>query len=160
MTVYDIILENNIYYERELFVLAHSQKEEGKTDLLEYVLKISDKRRAELIRTAWRIENSTKETDRLKQTNMEILEKATENQCVCYGQWSIHAIKTLHENNIDIEHFKTAIKNAIQHGRKKTNNLIIVGPYNCGKTFLLQLITEILKCFVSPATGTFAWVGA
>ena len=37
---------------------------------------------------------------------------------------------------------------------------MIIGPANCGKTFILRPLTEIFKCFVSPASGTFAWVGA
>jgi hypothetical protein len=36
---------------------------------------------------------------------------------------------------------------------------MIVGPANCGKTFLLQPLTNIYKAFSNPATGSFAWVG-
>ena len=37
---------------------------------------------------------------------------------------------------------------------------MIIGPANCGKTFIFKPLTELFKCFVSPASGTFAWVGA
>ena len=44
-------------------------------------------------------------------------------------------------------------------GRSKGNNVMFIGSANCGKTFVLNLLTEVFKCFVSPASGTFAWVG-
>ena len=50
------------------------------------------------------------------------------------------------------------MKEALLHGRKKGNN-VMIGPSNCGKTFLLKPLTEIFHCFPSPASGTFAWVG-
>ena len=37
---------------------------------------------------------------------------------------------------------------------------MISGPANCGKTCMLKLVRDIFNCFVSPATGTFAWVSA
>ena len=37
---------------------------------------------------------------------------------------------------------------------------MVTNPVNCGKTFLLHPLTQIFEFFVSPATGTFAWVGA
>ena len=63
-------------------------------------------------------------------------------------------------NNINIEIFKTAIRQALQMGHSKGSNIILIGPANCGKTFVLNLLTEVFKYFVSPASGTFAWVGA
>ena len=63
-------------------------------------------------------------------------------------------------NGIDQNEFTTAVLEALSDGRKKGNNIMIIGPANCGKTFILRPLTEIFKCFVSPASGTFAWVGA
>ena len=59
LKVYDIIIDQNLRSEQDLFVLANSQKEEGKVDLLEYILKMSKKRRAELLETAWLVNDST-----------------------------------------------------------------------------------------------------
>ena len=44
-------------------------------------------------------------------------------------------------------------------GRSKETNILIIGPANCGKTFLLKPLQKIFQCFSNPATGTFAWVG-
>ena len=37
---------------------------------------------------------------------------------------------------------------------------MIVGPANCGKTFMLNPLCSIFNCFEIPASTTFAWVGA
>lgn len=160
MDLYHIIVTNNINTERELFVLANLQKNEGKMDLLKFILTISDKRRCEIIRNAWRVENSMKENDRLKLTAIQILQEARKKPCVCAGDYYIHVGQTLEQNNIDANKFREAVTNALRYGRKKGNNVMLIGPANCGKTFVLQPLTEIYNSFVSPASGTFPWVGA
>ena len=45
-------------------------------------------------------------------------------------------------------------------GRGKFQNILIIGPANCCKTFLLKPISLVYRSFVNPATSTFAWVGA
>ena len=47
----DIVKENNIHNELDIFVLARQLKAAGKTDLFQMVFKISGKRRAELSST-------------------------------------------------------------------------------------------------------------
>ena len=158
--VYDIITTNNIRNERDLFCLALQQKEEGKTDLMTYVLTISDKRRGEIVKTAWRMNNASVNRERSNKTRLQLLEEAENTECSCAGQWAEKAVETLRSNSIDPDVFRDCVKNALEHGRKKGNNLMLIGPANCGKTFLLKPLTKIFKCFVSPASGTFAWVGA
>lgn len=36
---------------------------------------------------------------------------------------------------------------------------MIVGPANCGKTFILKPLTVMFKTFCNPASGSFACVG-
>ena len=84
---------------------------------------------------------------------MEILEEAKYASCVCNGEWQKRAIETLSNNNINIENFKTAIRQALQMGRSKGNNIMLIGPANCEKTFVLNPLTEVFKCFVSPPQG-------
>jgi len=36
---------------------------------------------------------------------------------------------------------------------------MLVGPTNCGKSFLLNPIELMYNCFVNPASGKYAWVG-
>ena len=50
--LYDIIVEKGLRTEKDLFLLACNQKAEGKTDLLAFIMKQTDKRRAEILKTA------------------------------------------------------------------------------------------------------------
>ena len=155
--VYDIIFQNELKTERELFLLANSQKQEGKTDLLEFILKLSDKQRSELLKTAWRVHNAVNEDCWLKMTALEILiAKGSASDCVCDRQYRHCAAEILDDNSIDKAEFKEAVTKALSEGRKKGNNIMLIGPANCGKTFILSPLREIFKCFVSPASGTFA----
>ena len=52
------------------------------------------------------------------------------------------------------------IKELLDKGRGKYRNIMIVGPANCGKTFMLNPLNVIYKTFCNPACGSFAWVGA
>ena len=36
---------------------------------------------------------------------------------------------------------------------------MIVGPANCGKTFIFNPLTSIFQTFCNPGSGSFAWVG-
>jgi hypothetical protein len=45
-------------------------------------------------------------------------------------------------------------------GRGKYRNILIKGPANCGKTFLLNPLNSIYRTFTNPAVTNFAWVCA
>ena len=70
------------------------------------------------------------------------------------------AIKTLENNGVHVGSFKQAIKGLLVKGRSKYINIIITGPANCGKTFILQPLSVIFKCFQNPSASAFARVGA
>ena len=59
-----------------------------------------------------------------------------------------------------IEVFTEAVKNLLEQGTGKFCSILIKGPANSGKTFLLNLLNIVYKSFTNPATSTFAWVGA
>jgi stage III sporulation protein SpoIIIAA len=65
----------------------------------------------------------------------------------------------LNENGVDIDMFANLVKECLTQGRGKHRNLMIVGPANCGKTFILKPLTQLYVTFCNPACGTFAWVG-
>lgn len=91
---------------------------------------------------------------------MSILESSADTTCKSEGcNWLGLALQTLINNNINVTHFAKAIENCLQLGRGKGRNVMIAGPANCGKTFLLAPLTKIYNAFVNPACGTFAWVG-
>jgi len=86
---------------------------------------------------------------RKNMSRSDILETATSAECVCGGQYATCAKEILLANNIYVDQFKVAIFKAIRDGRKKANNIKITSPANCGKTFLLQSLTQIFYFFVA-----------
>ena len=55
--------------------------------------------------------------------------------------------------------FADAVRSLLDKGRGKYRNIMIVGPANCGKKFLLEPLKPIFSTFSNPATTTFAWLG-
>jgi len=73
--------------------------------------------------------------------------------------WLTFALEILNNNNITKQKFARSVKTLLLQGRGKYRNLMITGPANCGKTFILKPLTTIYDTFCIPATGSFAWVG-
>ena len=63
------------------------------------------------------------------------------------------------KSRIEREEFSTAIKELLEKGRGRGRTILLTGPANCGKTFLLNPLTKIFDAFCNPATGSFAWIG-
>ena len=96
-----------------------------------------------------------------KKTRIDLLQEASNSDCVtcCNGDWLQCANEVLQNNGISTVHFAESVRESLVKGRKKHHNVMIVGPANCGKTFLLKLLKVIYHMFCNPATGSFAWVG-
>ena len=160
--VSDIIVKHKITNRTELLVLAKKQKELGKLNLSNYILNKGIKKALEVIDTTWEMDNAEKKLKRGAMSRIDILEDCLNERCVdgCKGIWLAAANDILNNNNITPNDFASAIHKLLKKGRGKYRNLFITGPANCGKTFLLNPLTEIFHCFVNPASTTFAWVGA
>ena len=97
---------------------------------------------------------------RSKLSRTEIIQQAQRGPCVCNGQWRECAEEILQKNEIPANVFPKAVMTLLQEGRGKYRNILITGPANCGKTFILNPLNTLYKTFSNPATGSFAWVGA
>ena len=161
MEVSEILLSKNIRTMLELQAYAFEQKKEGKVDLAEFLISRSRKTVVELIDATWEMKEAENKLARSKKTRMELLENAKAGDCICSNEdeWLKSASQVLRENSIDERYFGNAVKNLIENGRAKYRNVMITGPANCGKTFILKPLTEIFNTFCNPASGTFAWVG-
>ena len=47
----------------------------------------------------------------------------------------------------------------LEKGRGKYRNILLTGPANCGKTFILNPLNVVYKTFSNPASTSFAWIG-
>ena len=165
MSVYDVsqlVVAKRIKNRLQLLVLANQQKQDGKEDLAQFIANRGSKVVEDAIRVGWELEEAEEKLKRSKLTRLEILEQALENCCVenCNGQWLEMAENLIHRNGIDLLVFTTACRMLLEKGRGKYRNILLTGPANCGKTFILNPLNVVYKTFSNPASTSFAWVGA
>ena len=165
----EIIRVNNIKTEKQLYAFAKTQSKEGKKDLQGYLYKRPNaKQHCDLIATVWNIEQAEPEIRRKNKSRLEILNEAKLQACdvdpvtkeSCNGLWLRCALETLDHNNVTRKHFARLVLNNLEHGRGKGRNLMICGPTNCAKSFMLLPLTKIYNCFNTPSQGTYNWVDA
>ncbi|XP_068696550.1 uncharacterized protein [Montipora foliosa] len=165
LSVFDVsqlVVERGIRTRTELLVLAKSQKNEGKTDLAEFIGNRGYKAGDEALTIGWDIEEAPSNLQRSQRTRMEILHAVKHQDCVegCNTQWLCMARDILQRNGISETEFAEAVRTLLIKGRGKSRNILLIGPRNCGKTFLLNPLNTIYRTFTNPATTSFAWVGA
>ena len=51
------------------------------------------------------------------------------------------------------------MRDCLDKGRRKTDNIMKVGPTNCGKSFLLNALKIVFRVFVYPMCTRYAWIG-
>lgn len=115
-----------------------------------------------MLATTWELENSKDNLQRKRKSRIQLLKGARDGECVqnCSGQWWISAKEVLQGNGVDINYFGHHVHELLQKGRGKYRNLMIVGPANCAKKFLLNPLNVIFNTFSNPESTSFAWVGA
>ena len=158
----EIIIRKGIKTRTELLAYASQQKSQGKYDIAEFIVNRGPRVVAEVLTTAWEMNTAQEKLDCAKKPCIEIPEEASQGECAagCNGQWLTCATEVLEQNGIRKESFTTAIKDLLQNGRSKFRNVMICGPANSGKTFLLNPLTCVYETFCNPACTSFAWVGA
>ena len=99
---------------------------------------------------------------REKKLRMDLITEFAGKLCddECSGGWLVCAREVLRNNNINAYVYANAVFELLTHGRGKFRNLMIVGPANCAKTFLLSPLQKIFNAFCNPANDKYAWVGA
>ena len=112
----------------QLFAKANEQKQAGKTDIARFVLSWSSKALNDLIENTWAMEG-------------------VEN---CNGVWLRMAEQMLRNNKLHPFVLAEALRTLIIKGRGKRRNVMVIGPANCGKTFLFRPMEKLFKVFCNP----------
>ena len=74
--------------------------------------------------------------------------------------WDFNA-EILDNNSIDKAVFEETVTQALSNVWKKGNSsIMLISPANCDKTFIMLALIKTLKSFVSPVSGTSAWIRA
>lgn len=163
LNVSEFVLKNNITTEIKLLASAQSRKSEGQTDLANFVLSKNPKALSELIATTWKMQNASVELERQDAKRMDIIRNTSNStDCVdaCEERWLKCAKQVLEQNGVHPFVFSAAMRDLLIHGRSKFRNIMLVGPTNCGKSFLLKPLENIFKAFVNPANDKYAWVNS
>ena len=159
----EIIGKRNIKTLTELQALAFHQKEEKKQISLSFSYTVTRTPRAvmDILNSAWEIEGAQENLNCEMKSRMDILREAREWECVdgCNGEWLSCAREILHNNGVPMGVFSEAVTDLLTKGRGKYRNIMIVGTANCGKTFVLNPLTEMYHTFCNPTSGSFAWIG-
>ena len=159
--VSEFMVKNDIKAEPQLLAIAKERHAQGEKDLYQFIVNKSSKVLSELIEKTWRIQHAPDLLRRENPPRIDKLKNVLDDSCIsqCDGQWLICAKEVLKNNGHNVYVFAASIRNALIKGRQKNNNIMLVGPTNCGKSFLLNPLELIYKTFVNPATGKYAWVG-
>ena len=158
--VSNFMVKRGIKTEDELLSLAWARVKDGEPDLQSFVLNKNPKARADLIVTTWRMQGASQLLERSRKTRIQIISETLKTECVetCKEKHWLRCAKNILSNNrINQYFFACAMRNALIKGRQKNNNILIVGPTNCGKSFLLDPLELIFNGFVNPATSKYAW---
>jgi len=161
LDVGELIIEKNFKDPDQLRALAEEQRKNGKKDLANFLMNRSVKRVDEIFESTWKMNGASKNLAVKNRIRMEVLREATNKQCEqsCSGQWYRCALEVLQNNSINSYVFANALRDLISKGRGKNRNLMLIGPTNCGKTFLLTPLQLLYKCFSNPSNDKYAWIG-
>ena len=162
LEVAEFIVEHEIKSETELLAVANEQNEEGKKDLADFVLSRNSKGLHDLIEQTRKMKTASATLLRKKGSRIDLIRKAAGGECSlsCDGKWLECVQEMLVNNKVHPILFAAAVRELLLVGRGKYWNVMIVGPTNCGKTFLLRPLELIFKIFSNPAADRYAWVGA
>ena len=165
LNVVDIIIYHKLANDDELLLYAEDRRKKvGDDRLLEYLVKIGDKQRADLLRDAKKLQSCAENVALSHTKRVDIIQAVLDDgQCTCTEKmmWFVLAHDICVKNNIDQEVMGNAFYKALKDGRKKHTNILILGESNCGKTFLLGPLRALFKkLFSSPPASTFAWAEA
>lgn len=121
MTAFDVsevILKRNIKTMTELHAYAHEQREEGKTDLVQFILCKPPKAIQDLLDTTWRMKTAKEVLERCKKSRMELFNEASKQDCRagCNGVWLQCAKQILENNGIDKRKFGQAVVDLLKKG--------------------------------------------
>ena len=154
------IVENKVRSEVELITVATERRDLGDRSLYDYLIGMKRKDREDFVEEAWRFENAKQIIADEDVDVVKTLHDYADTECKCNGLWLWCAKDILLKNDIEYSEFREALFACLKKGRQKHVNILLVGPSNCAKTFLLKPIIELVPNVFSNLSGsTFGWMG-
>ena len=105
----------------ELPAFAKEQKLEEKTDVGEFLLNRGSKFVAEVLHTAWDMENFQETLQKKYKFRLQLLYDSLDQEWVpdCHGRWVTCAKEVLTRNDISVSDFAQSVLTFLEKGRGK-----------------------------------------
>ena len=148
----EFILENNITDDSQLMTIAKEHHELGEKDLYRFVVNKISKAISNLVKTTWDIHSAPETIYHEKTARIDTVKVLLlPGKCVsrCEGESLRSAKVVLKQNRFNVYVYVAVLRDAIIKGRHKNNNITLVGPPNCGMSFLVNPLELIFK-FCKP----------
>ncbi len=159
------IAENDIEDVEHLWAAARARMDAGENDLARFLMdrQARPKEITSLFEGNSNLKNSLSPAERPNpRSRMEVLREVLRGSCVpgCEQHWFRSAIEILEHNRIDVLTYAKSMRVLFEKGRGKRRNIMLVGPKDSGKTFLMDPIRFIFKTFLNPADDKYTWQDA
>jgi len=141
--------------EDDLWTLAEEQKAAGNRRLHSFMLGRRDV--AQIMERVEKAEAAPKKVKRKAKSRVEIMEQVvTDGRCSCSveGRWHTAAEEVVALNGHDHHELQSAILDALEQGRAKQRNIIIVGDTNRAKSFCLKPLALVFRSWAPPDGGS------
>ena len=163
LNVMQIIRMRGIKDDVALLALAQDNFDQGHTALMEYISNTPERKYKEIIAKVWKAKEARSKLRRRETSRMDKIAAALLEPCIpdcgTDEKWLEMAREVLRKNGVNAYTFAEAVRRLLREGRSKGNNILITGPSDCAKTFVLRPLTKIYECFTNPSSGTYAFVG-
>ena len=128
--------ENDIKEKKKLYCVAKDRAAASEPDLYSFIVSKNPKSVSDLIMATWEIKNAAAEIEQQNRTRIDIVISCAQQARVdgCNGIWLQRALQVLHNNNINVYSFSSAVRNCLRYGRKKSN-VFFFGPTNSAMSF-------------------------
>lgn len=165
LTPYDVskfLVEHNVRDKTSLFAIAKRQERDGKLDLINFCINYTNLEG--LIENTWELEDAPQrmvEKEGGGVPRMDTIRDFAVRACPssdCDGLWLELAKQVLQQNNVPLEEFAAALRELLERGRGKHRNILITGPKDCAKTFILKPIKEVFpnQVFNNPGNDKYS----
>ena len=131
---------------KQLLVLANERADDGLGDLKTYIVDTPQRFYREPISKTCKLEEAPGILARQWQSQMERISLFSLMNCAegCHQKLWLKIVKEILRNDKTTAYgFADAIRTLLELGRGKNRNILLLGPANCRKTFLLNSLTEI-----------------
>lgn len=141
--------------EDALWKLAAEKQEAGDRRLMQFMLGRKDL--PQLLERIGKAEAAPQTAQRACKNRVQILADVVHNgSCTCTdaGCWRRAADEVMRLNNYNGQELQAAILEALELGRAKQRNIVIVGSTNRAKSFCLKPLTLVFRVFTTPDSGS------